>query len=524
MIVLGAGLVGAVWATFAGWFRLRWFQLHDLTTAASATVGDTVAVTARGTERMCRMLRRPRSHHRSGNRARERTAAERSLRRARCVRPPWDRRPRRCERPLGRPSGPRVVGASIDGRHRPGRRRAAPRRSRRADRDRRRSATGVTRPARPDRTMGTSTGSGRGATATPNDPSTGRRRCARAISSSSIATAAPTRVGSSASTRMPATVTRKRVAPGGRSTRAGGAVSGPRPRSAPRHRSRSPTPMPRRGGPQRASRIRRRPGRASQARARPEAGLPLAPTARWATAAATFTALTLLVGAIGSSALTIALLAVGTAAGAAVTARVGRSGGELPTFVRLVVALAALGGVASIAAGSGSVSGLLAVLRGPLPQFLMLLVVLHGFECTDRRTARVSLAISAVVASYAAGLRVDGQLGWWLAGWGTCFLSAILADGARRSAGHRVAAVRRSRTGGASQRRPSHPLGARPGGRRARYRPAPLVGPGADRTRHADAPGVHRRGPRRRCARRPRPHRRLDHAARRPRRRHPRRR
>ena len=126
----------------------------------------------------------------------------------------------------------------------------------------------------------------------------------------------------------------KRVVPGGRSTRAGGAVSGPRPRSAARHRSRSPTPMPRRGGPQRASRIRWRPGRASSRARRPEAGLPLAPTARWAAAAATFTALTLLVGAIGSSALTIALLAAGTAAGAAVTARVGRSGGELPTFVR----------------------------------------------------------------------------------------------------------------------------------------------------------------------------------------------
>ena len=159
---------------------------------------------------------------------------------------------------------------------------------------------------------------------------------------------------------------------------------------------------------------------------RPEEGLPLAPTAWWAVAAATFTSLTLLVGAIGSSAVTIALLAAGTAVGAAVTAWVGRSGGELPTFVRALVAVAALAGVAFIAADAGSTSGLLAVLRGPLPQFLMLLVVLHGFECTDRRTGRVSLAISAVVASYAAGLRVDGQLGWWLAAWGTCFLTAIL--------------------------------------------------------------------------------------------------
>ena len=119
-----------------------------------------------------------------------------------------------------------------------------------------------------------------------------------------------------------------------------------------------------------------------------------------------------------------------------VTTRISRSGGELPNWARLVVAIVALAGVAAIAIGSGTVSGLLAVLRGPLPEFLMLLVVLHGFECNDRRTARVELAISAVVAAYASGLRVDGQLGWWLAVWGACFLSAIVltARDARRVA------------------------------------------------------------------------------------------
>ena len=125
------------------------------------------------------------------------------------------------------------------------------------------------------------------------------------------------------------------------------------------------------------------------------------------------------------------------------TTRLSRSGGDLPTWSRLIVASVALAGVAAIAVGSGSVSGLLAVLRGPLPQFLMLLVVLHGFECTDRRTARVELAISAVVATYAAGLRVDGQLGWWLAGWGACFLSAIVLT-ARE--GERVVGVAAARS------------------------------------------------------------------------------
>ena len=114
--------------------------------------------------------------------------------------------------------------------------------------------------------MEMSTGSVRGATATPNDLCTGRPRSAPAIWSSSIVTAAPTRVGSSASTLMPATAKNKRVAPGGHSTRAAGAGSGPRPRSAPRFRSRSPTPMPRRDGLQRASRITRRPVAAPIAR------------------------------------------------------------------------------------------------------------------------------------------------------------------------------------------------------------------------------------------------------------------
>ena len=40
-------------------------------------------------------------------------------------------------------------------------------------------------------------------------------------------------------------------------------------------------------------------------------------------------------------------------------------------------------------------------LRGPLPQVLIVLIVLHGFECRDRRTIRVGLGISAVVLMYA---------------------------------------------------------------------------------------------------------------------------
>ncbi len=256
-----------------------------------------------------------------------------------------------------------------------------------------------------------------------------------------------------------------------------------------------------------------------QRRSGADADLPLTPPARWVTAAATLAGLALLVGALGSSLLTMALLAAGTIAGAVVTTRLSRSGGDLPTWSRLIVASVALAGVAAIAVGSGSVSGLLAVLRGPLPQFLMLLVVLHGFECTDRRTARVELAISAVVATYAAGLRVDGQLGWWLAGWGACFLSAIVLtarEGGRvagaRPLGHFLrdrASARRA--GPASVRGPPGAGGRRPPDRRARHRARALAGPRATRSGDAHAPGVHRRSPPRRRTRRARSHRWLDH-------------
>jgi transglutaminase-like putative cysteine protease len=424
-IVLGAGLVGAVWATFAGWFRLRWFQLHDLTTAAAATVGETVAVTARGPNECvgCSDV-----HVRITDRGSE--LASGRLRSGR-----FDARGAFARRGL-------VDRVSVSARSagRPGlvwwERRSI------VDID---PVVVAPRPAGPGARVeivaeargGDSTGS----SGSHDGDVDGIRPWRDGDTDRSVHWPTSLRTGDlvvldrhrSADTRWIVRVDPDALDGDEEAGRARWALDEGRRRGvrtaaavgaeipvdiadADAAARWSATCMPDQAG----ARPRQQP------RVRPEAGLPLAPTARWAAAAATFTALTLLVGAIGSSALTIALLAVGTAAGAAVTSRVARSGGELPTFVRLVVALAALSGVALIAAGSGSVSGLLAVLRGPLPQFLMLLVVLHGFECTDRRTARVSLAVSAVVASYAAGLRVDGELGWWLAAWGMCFLTAIL--------------------------------------------------------------------------------------------------
>ncbi len=142
--------------------------------------------------------------------------------------------------------------------------------------------------------------------------------------------------------------------------------------------------------------------------------------ARWWAAGATLVSLLTLSGALGYGLLTTAVISLATIAGAAVSVRSLVSGEPVPQFVRLLVGVGALLAFLLVAAGVGPLSGLLEMLRGPLPQVLVILVLLHGFECRDRRTIRVGLGISGVVLAYAAGFRVDDAIGWWLAVWGVC--------------------------------------------------------------------------------------------------------
>ena len=165
---------------------------------------------------------------------------------------------------------------------------------------------------------------------------------------------------------------------------------------------------------------------------------------RWWTAAAAWVAVAMLVGALTWPMVLLPVLGGAIAFGAWTALRHPPSVGAAPAWQRRGVALIALAGLALIAARSGGITGLLALLRGPMPEFLVLLVVLHGVEARDRRTVRVHLAVSAVVAAYATGLRVDGAVGPWLALWCTCFAVALVTTGtfvgARRStAGERVA-------------------------------------------------------------------------------------
>ena len=166
-------------------------------------------------------------------------------------------------------------------------------------------------------------------------------------------------------------------------------------------------------------------------------------SARWWAAAATLVSLWMLTGALAYSFVGHALVSLGVAAGAAVSARSLVTGEQPSSLVRALVGFGAVVGFALVAAASGRLDGLLSVLRGPLPQVLLILIVLHGFECRDRRTIRVGLGISAVVLMYASGLRVDGAIGWWLLAWAIAFGVAMakLAGPTRVHQGRRPVAV-----------------------------------------------------------------------------------
>ncbi len=148
--------------------------------------------------------------------------------------------------------------------------------------------------------------------------------------------------------------------------------------------------------------------------------------ARWAAGAAALASLGMLIGALGWSPITTALVATGVGAGCIVSLLVaGRPGGR-PAALQVVIAAVVIVAIASIAVRARDLDGLLRVVRGPMPELLVLFFVLHGFEVVDRRTLRVHQAITVVVAAYAAGLRIDGALGWWLAAWAIAWIASLL--------------------------------------------------------------------------------------------------
>ena len=148
--------------------------------------------------------------------------------------------------------------------------------------------------------------------------------------------------------------------------------------------------------------------------------------ARWWAAATTLISLAMLMTSLDYGVVGLALVAAGVGLGTFVSSQ-SLTTGDLPSnFVRMVTGLGALFGLVAVVASSGQFNGLLEFLRGPLPKVLIILIVLHGFECRDRRTIRVGIAISAVVVMYASGLRVDDSLLWWLLAWMGAFGMTIV--------------------------------------------------------------------------------------------------
>ncbi|MGA1051870.1 MAG: transglutaminaseTgpA domain-containing protein [Ilumatobacteraceae bacterium] len=153
--------------------------------------------------------------------------------------------------------------------------------------------------------------------------------------------------------------------------------------------------------------------------------------ARWWSAVTTLVAVVMLAESIEAAAGVTVAAATGIGVGALVTARSASTGEPPSTFLRVVTGIGGLVALLLVAASSGRVDDVLGFLRGPLPLVLVVLVVLHGFETIDRRTVRVSVAVSAVVVMYASGFRVDDELVWWLLAWGVAAGSTILSAAGR---------------------------------------------------------------------------------------------
>jgi len=150
--------------------------------------------------------------------------------------------------------------------------------------------------------------------------------------------------------------------------------------------------------------------------------LPVPRPARALIGVAALTSLWMLVGALDGS----PVARLGVAAGVIVATIVSTiyRDDERPWWARAIVVFIAASALGWIGVQASGVGGLLAALRGPMPDLLMLLVVLHGVEIADKRTARVHVALTGVVVAYSAGLRIDGNVGWWMLAWGAFVIAA----------------------------------------------------------------------------------------------------
>ncbi len=174
----------------------------------------------------------------------------------------------------------------------------------------------------------------------------------------------------------------------------------------------------------------------------------LSARARWAVALGSITPLVMLLQPLGYGSVHVAVVVSAVAAGALVTARP-ESASKLR---RQLLGLLAGVLVGVVLVDVSAITGVMTAMRFLMPQLLVALCVVQGFECVERRSARVALSCSALLTAYAAGVRVDPGLGVWL----------LLAIAGLAVAAQAITAPdRRPRTPQADDvpiRRPAHPM------------------------------------------------------------------
>jgi transglutaminase-like putative cysteine protease len=173
----------------------------------------------------------------------------------------------------------------------------------------------------------------------------------------------------------------------------------------------------------------------------PEPERTITPRARWMVAGAAAIPPIMLLEPLGYGLAQIGAVVLAIAVSALLTAHwpgLGKSARQ---------ACGLLGGVAvgAVLIDLSAIDGVLTSLRFLLPQTLVALVVVQGFECVDRRSARVTLACAAMLTAYAAGIRVDDRLAWWL---GISLLALLMASHAitRTDRGHTSVTARLAAT------------------------------------------------------------------------------
>jgi hypothetical protein len=139
----------------------------------------------------------------------------------------------------------------------------------------------------------------------------------------------------------------------------------------------------------------------------PEPDADLEPVARWVVGGASVLPLAMLLQPLGYGPVELVTAAAGAAAAAFVTTR----RPEVRPWLRQLAGLVAGLFMAIVLIDISAVSSVMTAMRYLMPQALVALCIVQGFECTERRGARVALSCAALLTMYAAGVRVDGALG-----------------------------------------------------------------------------------------------------------------